>query len=168
MVTPSQLQDISESHWSAKKCCKKSLLGHILIATVVSNTGTLVLPSLSCWVVYSGGWQSNLKHGQGTMHYSSGNIYTGGWEADHKQGQGCMQWGEGEQYTGQWANGLQNGIGQHVWMQPAFPGASASTNHAFFLRHNRSAAIQVASCPVLAVRNSAYQLARALHVLIEH
>ncbi|DBA67304.1 TPA: Cadherin member 2 [Trebouxia sp. C0005] len=86
---------------------------------------------------YEGGWQSNLKHGQGTMHYSSGNIYTGGWEADHKQGQGCMQWGEGEQYTGQWANGLQNGIGQHVWMQPAFPGASASTNHAFFLRHNR-------------------------------
>ncbi|KAL0028358.1 hypothetical protein WJX77_001721 [Trebouxia sp. C0004] len=86
---------------------------------------------------YEGGWQTNLKHGQGTMHYSSGNTYTGGWEADQKQGQGCMQWGEGEQYTGQWANGLQNGIGQHVWIQPAFPGARTVSNHAFFLRHNR-------------------------------
>ncbi len=128
----------------------------------------LVPSSLSCWVVYSGEWQNNLKHGQGIMHYSSGNTYTGGWEADQKQGQGCMQWGKGEQYTGQWANGLQNGIGQHVWIQPAFPGASTSTNHAFFLRHNRSAAIAVASCSVLAACNSAYQSACASHLCGEH
>jgi len=95
------------------------------------------------------------------MHYSSGNTYTGGWAADQKQGQGRMQWGEGEQYTGQWANGLQNGIGQHVWIQPAFPGASTVTNHAFFLRHNRSVPIAVASCSLLAMRNSADQLACA-------
>lgn len=101
-----------------------------------------------CCIVCTGGWQNNLKHGQGTMHYSSGNIYTGGWEADQKQGQGCMHWGEGEQYTGQWALGLQNGIGQHVWVQAAVPGASIITNHAFFLRHNRSETTAIDTRPL--------------------
>ena len=88
-------------------------------------------------IKFAGGWKDNLKHGQGIMRYSSGNVYSGEWEGDQKQGQGCMRWGEGEVYTGQWAAGLQNGLGQHVWIQPASSGAVQGSNHAFFLMHNR-------------------------------
>ena len=121
----------------------KTVLRPLVASTQISNTMLMplmimiLLDSSRASALCAGGWRDNVKHGQGTMHYSSGNSYTGEWEADQKQGQGCMQWAHGEQYTGQWAQCFQHGLGCHVWPQPASL-ANGVANHAFFLMHNRS------------------------------
>jgi len=37
-----------------------------------------------------GGWSRGLKHGEGTLVHSTGEMYTGMWKHDVKEGEGTM------------------------------------------------------------------------------
>ncbi|KAK9823844.1 hypothetical protein WJX72_005878 [[Myrmecia] bisecta] len=87
---------------------------------------------------YDGAWKDDVKHGQGSMQYQDGSMYSGGWAHDLKEGHGTMRWAGGrEQYVGRWAGGLQNGPGEHVWLQALPTRQNPSKNHAFFVMFNR-------------------------------
>lgn len=90
--------------------------------------------------VAPGDWLDDMKHGQGTSVYPSGNTYSGSWVQDQRQGQGSMDWvTKAQRYTGHWAQGLPDGFGEHIWQQQrATPGVLES-NHAMHVRHNRCA-----------------------------
>ncbi|CAM9549665.1 unnamed protein product [Chrysoparadoxa australica] len=65
---------------------------------------------------YCGEWKHDCRHGEGTMHYTSGNIYTGSWRDDKKCGKGTMEWVvRRERYTGGWLDDMQHGYGEHIW-----------------------------------------------------
>ena len=65
---------------------------------------------------YKGSWKSNLKHGKGTMVYTSKGKYEGEWVRDRREGLGTL-WkylGRGKfrvQYHGSWAADLPDGRG---------------------------------------------------------
>ena len=52
------------------------------------------------------------------MTYPSGNYYQGSYKFDKKCGYGEMNWlTKKEEYKGFWENDLQNGFGQHLWLE---------------------------------------------------
>lgn len=98
--------------------------------------GTLICPEYT----YTGFWDNNLRHGQGTATYANGDIYTGEWqwgkkhghgeliervknsvfieqykgnfELDEKEGQGTQDLLNGMSYTGSFKRGLFHGKGK--------------------------------------------------------
>lgn len=65
---------------------------------------------------YSGEWQENKMHGQGTNHYPDGNIYKGEWLDGLKHGEGEFVWMEKhEKYVGMWENDEFYGHGQYTY-----------------------------------------------------
>lgn len=88
-------------------------------------------------LLIAGEWQDDVKHGQGTSRYPSGNCYTGSWVADKQEGFGTIAWQDrGQTYTGQWAAGLPNGLGEHVWLQQG-AGSTTADRHGVHVMHNR-------------------------------
>ena len=54
-------------------------------------------------------------HGHGTYTYSGrnqGDVYTGGWQNDLKHGQGIYRWNCGHVYEGGFENGKMHGQGK--------------------------------------------------------
>jgi hypothetical protein len=86
----------------------------------------------------AGEWADDMKHGQGTSVYPSGNTYSGSWVQDQRQGRGSMTWANlAQRYTGHWLQGLPDGFGEHVWVQQR-PGAGMQgSGHAMHVMHNR-------------------------------
>jgi hypothetical protein len=105
-----------------------------------------------------GDWVGDMKHGQGTSCYPSGNSYSGGWAHDKQQGHGTMVYRDsGQTYTGQWVDGLPHGLGEHVWHQPHQQGqqqqqpqgppcAHRGPGHAVNVMHNRCGAHACTQC----------------------
>jgi hypothetical protein len=60
---------------------------------------------------YTGNFQDNQRHGNGTYKYKSKNIYTGDWLNDQRHGNGRMTYQNGDIYTGNWHNGTRHGNG---------------------------------------------------------
>ena len=68
--------------------------------------------------VYTGNWQSDERHGTGTMSYkSTGAIYDGSWVHDTRNGHGRMKYSNGDEYSGAWEEDTKQGIGRFVWVE---------------------------------------------------
>jgi hypothetical protein len=94
----------------------------------------------SCHHCPAGDWLDDMKHGQGTSVYPSGNTYSGSWMHDQRQGQGSMVWAtKAQRYTGHWVQGLPDGFGEHVWEQQRPALGLQGANHAVHVMHNRCA-----------------------------
>ena len=64
------------------------------------------------FIYYIGQFKNSLKHGNGTMYDSNGNIkYEGDWINDKPEGNGKEFFEDGEYYIGQYKNGLRHGKG---------------------------------------------------------
>nr|POE76156.1 phosphatidylinositol 4-phosphate 5-kinase 1 [Quercus suber] len=62
---------------------------------------------------YTGEFQHNHPHGQGTMIYAaSGSTYTGAWQAGAHHGQGTLTESNGNKYVGGWEYGRKHGAFQ--------------------------------------------------------
>jgi hypothetical protein len=70
-------------------------------------------------LVYAGSWAEDKMEGQGTYHYSSGDIYTGGFRQGKKHGSGMYNfkahacqflgiWSDGEFVEGKWVRSQQH------------------------------------------------------------
>ena len=67
---------------------------------------------------YQGEWLNNMRHGAGTIQYSTGDMYTGQWYHNMKHGMGCMQWVTNhELYNGEWKNDVIHGHGKYTYLQ---------------------------------------------------
>uniref|UniRef100_A0A7S4NZR1 Uncharacterized protein n=1 Tax=Guillardia theta TaxID=55529 RepID=A0A7S4NZR1_GUITH len=64
-----------------------------------------------CVAVYKGSYESNLKHGNGTMTYPDGGVYEGSWDHGLRQGQGTFKYPNGDSYVGSWSQGKKSGQG---------------------------------------------------------
>ena len=65
---------------------------------------------------YDGQWEDDVKCGEGTQVYPSGNKYSGGWKANVKHGRGSMAWQKARQrYEGDWEDGQMQGSGEYTW-----------------------------------------------------
>ena len=65
---------------------------------------------------YDGQWENDVKCGEGTQIYPSGNKYSGGWENNVKHGRGSMVWQKARQrYEGDWHEGQMQGTGEYTW-----------------------------------------------------
>jgi uncharacterized caspase-like protein len=60
---------------------------------------------------YTGAWQDDKRHGQGTMAFPNGDKYVGEFAEGLFHGQGTYTLSNGQQYTGTWKEGKQNGKG---------------------------------------------------------
>jgi hypothetical protein len=80
------------------------------------------LPCLLC----AGSWSEDKMDGQGTYHYSSGDIYTGGFRQGRKHGSGMYNfkahacqflgiWSDGEFVEGKWVRHRQCLRGRGCW-----------------------------------------------------
>lgn len=97
---------------------------------VRSGYGKYVYPNGD---VYEGGWENNVKHGNGTLTYSSkapgaeedaeeeegapkrGGVYTGGFVNGARHGDGSFEYSNGDVYSGQWADGKKHGKGHYIF-----------------------------------------------------
>lgn len=71
---------------------------------------------------YTGEWQDDKKHGQGTYKWTNGMSYEGGWENNLRNGQGKFVWPNKQVFEGEWQNDKRNGPGKLVnpdgsWME---------------------------------------------------
>ena len=64
---------------------------------------------------YVGHVKNNLKNGQGTMTYSSGDVYEGEWRDDLYNGFGKMIYSNGSIYEGEWEDNQYNGTGVYTY-----------------------------------------------------
>lgn len=60
--------------------------------------------------VYTGAFQDNRKHGQGSMISPEGS-YSGNWINDEKNGRGTMRYSNEDRYEGEWKKGMKDGFG---------------------------------------------------------
>ena len=65
--------------------------------------------------IYTGYLVDGVRHGQGTLVWSSGSVYTGTWEHGVRHGQGRMTFDNGDVYDGQWQDGIRQGMGTYIW-----------------------------------------------------
>jgi hypothetical protein len=110
---------------------------HPLRVALLNLCSATLQPPVICPVAWlSGEWQDDMKHGQGTSVYPSGNSYSGFWVHDRREGSGTMTWAsKGQRYSGMWADNVPNGLGEHVWQQ-GMPGLQIA-NHTTQVMHNR-------------------------------
>lgn len=79
------------------------------------SNGTLIYTNGD---VYTGNWQSDGRHGTGTMSYkSTGAIYDGSWVHDMRNGHGRMKYSNGDEYSGAWEEDTKQGNGRFVWVE---------------------------------------------------
>jgi len=126
-------------YYEGRSSCAACDRGRGPAVAVAIASAALVLSTDACsthnMIRVSGEWVNDMKQGQGTMVYPSGNTYTGQWAADVKSGHGVMVWlTKAQRYSGQWERDLPNGLGEHTWEQPD---ASAGGSHATCIMPNR-------------------------------
>jgi hypothetical protein len=76
--------------------------------------GTLSVPESSenkLVKVYTGSWQEDVKHGNGTYFYADGSVYEGNWCHDMRQGWGRQTYADGSVYEGEWHHEARHGQG---------------------------------------------------------
>lgn len=61
--------------------------------------------------IYTGGWQSKMRHGDGRMEAVSGDTYVGQWMRDRMHGQGKYTFEDGSVFEGSYQNGSMHGRG---------------------------------------------------------
>ena len=61
--------------------------------------------------VYTGAFEDNTMHGQGTMEYADGSKYEGQWVHGKKCGTGTRFFPNGDHYIGQFKDNQMNGAG---------------------------------------------------------
>lgn len=54
---------------------------------------------------YDGYFENGMKHGQGTIFFTNGDIYEGSWSHNFPNGVGSMIYHCGSTYAGNWENG---------------------------------------------------------------
>jgi len=57
--------------------------------------------------IYTGSWDEDLQHGEGTIHYHDGYKYIGNWKLGYKSGKGTLVYPNGCRYVGMWENNKQ-------------------------------------------------------------
>ncbi|XP_052061456.1 MORN repeat-containing protein 1-like isoform X2 [Mytilus californianus] len=87
---------------------------------------------------YDGGYQSNMRHGEGRMVYANGDRYEGYWVADKRHGPGVLHCADGSIFDGNFDNDEFHGHGlyRHIsgviydgmWLK-GFPAKMASKLH---------------------------------------
>jgi hypothetical protein len=104
--------------------------------------------------LYRGGWQQNLRHGEGTLVQRNGDFELGEWREDklwngttkktlhnsavfegsvtngERVGEGTMRYADGSVYRGTFKNGKRSGTGTWNKMSSANGASSASSNGA--------------------------------------
>ena len=60
---------------------------------------------------YEGQFQNDVKEGEGTLTYVSGDVYQGSWKTDRASGYGVLKYRSGDTYTGNFVNGVKSGDG---------------------------------------------------------
>jgi len=67
-----------------------------------------------CWNdgrCYSGQFEQNKFHGSAVMTWPDGRIFDGQYARDRKHGDGTFSWSDGRRYEGQWVCGKRQGVG---------------------------------------------------------
>ncbi|XP_059213298.1 MORN repeat-containing protein 3 isoform X2 [Centropristis striata] len=67
--------------------------------------------------VYEGEWSEDLRSGWGRMCHESGDIYEGEWMNDKNHGQGIIRFANGNWYKGSWRDGKKNGNGKFYYSE---------------------------------------------------
>lgn len=67
--------------------------------------------SLKLRKIYTGSWENDCKHGQGTHFYNDGSVYEGKWFKDMRQGWGRQTYQDGSIYEGEWHHEQRHGQG---------------------------------------------------------
>ncbi|WOH04430.1 hypothetical protein DCAR_0623839 [Daucus carota subsp. sativus] len=67
--------------------------------------------SFSSGDVYTGQWQNNCPHGQGSFVWADGSLYIGEWVKGQMTGRGKYTWVGGASYEGQFKDGFFDGEG---------------------------------------------------------
>lgn len=65
--------------------------------------------------IYSGAYRNGLRHGQGSLLWSSGERHEGQFVAGRIEGQGTRSWPNGEKYQGEFKDGRIHGDGTRIW-----------------------------------------------------
>ncbi|MDC1375862.1 hypothetical protein N8311_02050, partial [bacterium] len=98
------------------KVQKKPIIQKKILEKAKSKTNTnKQITKTYSYGKYRGYFKNDLKHGQGTLYYQSGNNYEGQWKNDKKNGQGTLYFKNGNKYEGQWKNELYSGDGVYTW-----------------------------------------------------
>ena len=64
---------------------------------------------------YTGEWQDDKKHGQGTYFYADGAKYVGEFKDDQFHGQGTYTWTSGAKYVGEYKDDKRHGQGTYTY-----------------------------------------------------
>eukprot|EP00162_Nutomonas_longa_P013400 comp21557_c0_seq1/m.47237 comp21557_c0_seq1/g.47237 ORF comp21557_c0_seq1/g.47237 comp21557_c0_seq1/m.47237 type:complete len:786 (+) comp21557_c0_seq1:92-2449(+) len=58
---------------------------------------------------YTGEWENDVRHGEGTMEFADGSKYVGTWHHDKRHGKGEYTWPNGDRYVGGYAADQRHG-----------------------------------------------------------